>query len=210
MAQAMTQAFDLAPKKWPKQARSRATFDALVEACTLVLPRLGYAGTTTNHIADAAGVGIASLYEYFPGKDAIIARVIEAMNARLLTDLAKAAFALKDLPKEQLMEAWLNAIYLCLLKEQNILRVLTQEVPYHDQVSQAQNLPERLMAFSELLEYGALDVLPKKQSKASMYLIVHLVVSSLTHLVIHPPEELETDEVISELSKRLNHWVFSP
>ena len=205
----MTQAFELTPKKWPKQARSRATFDALVEACTLVLPKLGYAGTTTNHIADAAGVGIASLYEYFPGKDAIIARVIENMNARVLTELAKAALALKDLPKEHLMEVWLNAIYACLLKEQAILRVLTLEVPYNDQVSQAQHLPERLMSFSELLEYGALDVLPKKQSKASMYLIVHLVVSSLTHLVIQPPEDIASEDVIEELSKKLNHWVFS-
>lgn len=65
------------------------------------------------------------------------------------------------------------------------------------------------MAFSESPEYGALDVLPNK-SKASMYLIVHLVVSSLTQLGIHPPEQLDTQEVIEELSKRQNHRVFSP
>ena len=51
----MSQPFDLTPKKLPKQARSRATFDAVVDACALVLPQQGYAGTTTNHIAEAAG-----------------------------------------------------------------------------------------------------------------------------------------------------------
>ena len=54
------------------QRRAQLTFDALVEACARLLPELGYAGVTTNHVAEAAGVGIASLYEYFPGKDAIV------------------------------------------------------------------------------------------------------------------------------------------
>lgn len=46
-------------------------------------------------------------------------------------ELAKATFALKDLPKEQLMEAWFNAVYLCLFKQQNSRRVLTLEVQYN-------------------------------------------------------------------------------
>ena len=79
---------DFAPKKIPAQRRSRDTFEALVEACTRLLPEQGYAGTTTNHIADRAGVGIASLYEYFPGKDAIVAQVAERLVQRVLARLA--------------------------------------------------------------------------------------------------------------------------
>ena len=48
----------------------------------------------------------------------------------------------------------------------------------------------------------------KKQSKASMYLIVNLVVSSLSQLVINPPSYLNPEEVIEELSERMNQWVF--
>ena len=55
--------FALRPRKLPAQRRSQQTFDAIVEAGTQLLPLLGYAGTTTNHIAERAGVNIASLYE---------------------------------------------------------------------------------------------------------------------------------------------------
>ena len=72
-----SQPIDFAPKKLPSQQRSRETFEAVIGACTWLLPRRGYAGTTTNHIAERAGVNIASLYEYFPGKDAVVAQVAE-------------------------------------------------------------------------------------------------------------------------------------
>jgi AcrR family transcriptional regulator len=60
------QAREFAAKKLPSQRRSRATVDALVEACTWLLPRRGFAGTTTNHIAARSGVSFASLYDYLP------------------------------------------------------------------------------------------------------------------------------------------------
>lgn len=40
------------PKKLPRQARSRQTFDAIVEACAQLLVTNGYGALTTNHIAE--------------------------------------------------------------------------------------------------------------------------------------------------------------
>ena len=158
----MPQSFDLQAKKQPSQARSKATFKALVEACTLILPKRGYAGTSTNHIAETAGVGIASLYEYFPGKDAIIALAIEEMNKRILNELAQTALALSKTPKEKIMKQWLYGIYHCLKKEQDFLRVTLLEVPFSEHINQEQGLAQQLIHFSELLEQGAANVLPKK------------------------------------------------
>lgn len=44
---------------------------AIQGAAARVLRRRGYAGASTNHIAEAAGVSIGSVYEYFRDKDAI-------------------------------------------------------------------------------------------------------------------------------------------
>src|SRR5215472_18972509 len=65
----------LSPKKKPRQERSRATVEALLEATTDILIREGYTKLTTNRIAERAGVNIASLYQYFPGKEAIVAEL---------------------------------------------------------------------------------------------------------------------------------------
>jgi AcrR family transcriptional regulator len=65
----------LAPRKTPTQERSRATVDALVQATADLLVRDGYEKLTTNRVAERAGVNIASLYQFFPGKEALVAEV---------------------------------------------------------------------------------------------------------------------------------------
>ncbi len=67
----------------PRQQRAIATVDAIIEAGFISLARHGLAGTTTRHIADIAGIGVGSLYEYFENKEAIYA----AMHNRFVADL---------------------------------------------------------------------------------------------------------------------------
>ena len=45
---------------------------ALLEAAAQVLEREGLDGATTDRIAARAGVSVGSLYQYFPGKEAIV------------------------------------------------------------------------------------------------------------------------------------------
>src|SRR5262249_55124463 len=61
--------------KRPRQERSRFTVEAILEAAAEILVRDGYERLTTNRIADRAGVNVASLYQYFPGKEAIVAEL---------------------------------------------------------------------------------------------------------------------------------------
>jgi AcrR family transcriptional regulator len=64
------------PRKRPRQERARATVDAILQATAYILRRRGYAELTTNGIAEKAGVNIASLYQYFPNKEAILAELL--------------------------------------------------------------------------------------------------------------------------------------
>jgi len=80
------------PRKTASQARSRATVDALVEATARILVRDGYEGASTNRIAAEAGVSIGSLYQYFPGKAALVAAVVERHNEALMR-VVRAALA---------------------------------------------------------------------------------------------------------------------
>ena len=58
-------------RKHPKQRRAMATVTAILDAAARILVESGYATASTNRIAERAGVSIGSLYEYFPGKEAI-------------------------------------------------------------------------------------------------------------------------------------------
>lgn len=73
-------------RKQPVQERSRRTVDRILDAAARIFSERGYSATTTNHVAEAAGISIGSLYQYFPNKDALLV----ALEERHL-DVARAA-----------------------------------------------------------------------------------------------------------------------
>lgn len=65
-------ATDLDLRRAPLQSRGQATFEHILDATAKLLDRLGLEGVNTNTIAKAAGVNIATLYQYFPNKQAVL------------------------------------------------------------------------------------------------------------------------------------------
>ncbi|KRE94956.1 TetR family transcriptional regulator [Frateuria sp. Soil773] len=65
----------VAPRKHPRQTRSEHLVAAILEAAVRVLEREGAARFTTARVAEAAGVSVGSLYQYFPNKQAILFRL---------------------------------------------------------------------------------------------------------------------------------------
>jgi AcrR family transcriptional regulator len=59
-------------RRRPRQARSRATLDAILEATARILERRGVGAFTTNQVAERAGVSIGTLYQYFADKEAVL------------------------------------------------------------------------------------------------------------------------------------------
>lgn len=65
------------PRKVARQSRARGTIDEIIQASAQIVSRHGLERLTTNHIAERAGVSVGSLYQYFPGKDAVLHALIE-------------------------------------------------------------------------------------------------------------------------------------
>ena len=78
-------------RKEPRQARSRATTDAMLDAAARILGDRGWAGLTTNAVAETAGVSIGSLDQYFPNKLALIEAVRRRHFDEVLAVLRAAA-----------------------------------------------------------------------------------------------------------------------
>ena len=117
------------PRKRPRQARSRATVDSVLEATARVLVKRGFDGLTTNLVADEAGVSIGSLYQYFPNKAALVGALIEkhvdAMQSLALAELTRVA----QLPMPEAIRSVIDAMIRAHAVSPELHRVLTEQVP---------------------------------------------------------------------------------
>jgi AcrR family transcriptional regulator len=117
------------PRKRPRQDRSRATVDSILEATARVLVKRGFDGLTTNLVAEAAGVSIGSLYQYFPNKAALVGALIEKhvedMTQLALSELTRVA----QLPAREAIRSVIEAMIRAHAVQPELHRVLTEEVP---------------------------------------------------------------------------------
>lgn len=61
----------------PQQSRSQDLVDRLLDSAAALFAEVGYEATTTNAIAEKAGVSIGSLYRYFPDRKAVLSALAE-------------------------------------------------------------------------------------------------------------------------------------
>jgi AcrR family transcriptional regulator len=117
------------PRKQASQERSRATVDALVEATARILVREGFDKASTNRIAEAAGVSIGSLYQYYPSKEALVAAVIERHNRDLMQIVRTALAEIADLPLAEAVRRIVAAAVDAHRLDPRLHRVLAEQIP---------------------------------------------------------------------------------
>jgi AcrR family transcriptional regulator len=70
-------------RKLPTQARSRARVASILKAAEELLGEVGYDGLSTNLVAERADVPVGSIYQFFDGKDDIVAALVEQFQDRI-------------------------------------------------------------------------------------------------------------------------------
>jgi AcrR family transcriptional regulator len=116
-------------RKEPSQARSRSMVATIVQATTRVLLKEGYEACTTNRVAEAAGVSIGSVYQYFPNKEALVVAVMERYQAGLHEALVARLAELADADLETAVRGMVSALLEVPLLQPRLYRVLLEQVP---------------------------------------------------------------------------------
>jgi AcrR family transcriptional regulator len=127
-------------RKAPQQARSRFTIDAILDAAAHILGERGWAGLTTNRVAEAAGASIGSLYQYFPNKMALIEAVRRRHFEEVLAVLRAAAE--DQTPRKRRIAALVDGMIAVHSRYPAAHRVLLEEVPRHEDTRDVHDLFE--------------------------------------------------------------------
>lgn len=204
----MTSSMITRERKTPRQARSRATVDILLDATALLLIEDGHARATTNRIAERAGVSVGSLYQYFPNRAALVA----ALTYRIETEISRTIILALSKAEERDLRGFMNfGLHTVVNSHASVLslqRILTEISPHHAVV------PPPIEVFSpwqdmlrDILAVHANELRSDFDIEAGCFFIPRMVGSAIDAAIVSRPSAFANGELERELSTMLMNYL---
>jgi len=177
--------------------------ESILSAAARVFVREGYARASTNRIAAAAGISVGSLYQYFPGKDAIAVALLRRHRARVVETVAR---HLADI-EEASLEVRVRELFKALLEAQGLdpglHRVLIEQVLRTSARGEMIGFEDRLEAVViEKLRDAREDILTTDLELAAFVLVRTVI--ALTHAaVVDRPDYARDPRLVHEVTRMI-------
>ena len=181
------------PRKLASQERSRLTVEALIEATARILTKDGYDRASTNRIAEAAGVSIGSLYQYFPSKEALVAGVIDRHTQGVLQVVRNALLKVAMRPIEEAARELVRVMIDAHRVNPKLHRVLAEQVPRVGRLDNIQAIDREAYALVRAYLEAHRDELGTVDTDMAAFVCVTSV-EALTHAAVMHRREVLSDE----------------
>ncbi|MCH8541947.1 MAG: TetR/AcrR family transcriptional regulator [Alcanivorax sp.] len=195
-------------RKVPRQPRAVRTVERIISATGTLLQRDGLAQITTNRVAEEANVNIASLYQYFPDKQALLSALLQRYRldlARVLNDMLD---SLGEASVEDSTRLWAQAaighyrqhsgLLGELLKHQNMLADLPEARDFEHHLMEA--MRRFLMRQRSRLQVSDLD--------RAIFVIFHACTAILARHVMDPAPYYSDEDVVEELTCLIARYLY--
>lgn len=198
------------PRKMPSQGRSRETVDTLLEATARVLIHDGYEGTSTNKIAQKAGVSIGSLYQYFPNKESLIAGLIDRHYDEMVEICKSAISKFGSAPLADMIRETVKAMVTMHAVNPRLHKVLKEQVPRIGKLKKLNELHKETMRLikAELLKRS--DEISVKDPEFAAFLLVETVDALLHSALVLKRDAWNVDMVVEEITSLLLSYLSRP
>jgi AcrR family transcriptional regulator len=183
------------PRKIASQERSRSTVEALLEATARILKKDGYDQASTNRIAAVAGVGIGSLYQYFPSKEALVATVVERHTQALLQVARERFLEAAAQPIERSMRELVAAGIDAHRVDAKLHRVLSEEMPHTARLANVDAVQQTSQEFLRSYLAAHRDEIGIADLDLAAFILV-TTVEALTHSAVLRRSDLLTHEKV--------------
>jgi AcrR family transcriptional regulator len=174
---------ELKPRKLPRQTRSRASFDAILDGCARVLERGGYESLTTNAVASAAGVGIGTLYDFFPNREAIVVALAEQRLARLASQVKQGIGEAEGLDASAGLDLLIRRIVRAVAADRALYRVLLREAVFVRDSRETRRALESFFELAQLASRQARGRLELRDPPADVWLIGRMLAHAVLEIV---------------------------
>lgn len=193
------------PRNSPRQQRSRETYERVLDVAAKTFEERGYTGTTTNKVAEAAGISIGTLYHYFPDKDALLYSLAERHLAGARESMMAVFARLRESAPglEESLRAGIEVNVRLHVEEPQLHRLLYDSAPRSEELLKRLRAANAAIADEVERHFERLDV-----AKTNRKLVASMVVSGIeaqVHAAIIDAREPVECELLIETLTRL--WV---
>jgi AcrR family transcriptional regulator len=192
---------DFKPKKWPRQARSKASFDAMIEAAAQLLSAAPYDELTTNRIAERAGVSIGTLYEFFPNKETIVAVLAARRMDRLVANLQGALPATAGLGAYEGVAHILNVAVSGMAAERDLYHALLRQIPFVPLLPEVRAARAAQVNFAQMIRVRAGDALNLPAPEDDAWLISQMLNNAILEIAFLDVDAKTRTKLTSELAR---------
>lgn len=198
------------PRKQPIQSRSKATVETILDAAARVLIDKTYDHATTNEIAECAGIGIGSLYEYFPGKEAVFAALIHRLNVQMYAAMKDHIGEVGGLSARELIGRVVEARIRGVLVSPELYAALRDQIPHDITSTQTDSFISDFHQFSlRMLQSFGPQIRPKAPELVAD-VVMRAMYAIVEDLVIHDPQKLHDEAYIEELKYLMTRYLLEP
>jgi AcrR family transcriptional regulator len=190
-------------RKTPRQARARATVDAILMAAAHILKSDGPEQMTTNRIAELAGVSIGSLYQYFPNKQAVVAALRERHDDYYDAEVRD---RIEQVAGRGLRPAVSEMLH-------RMVEVHAQDIALNSELRgelhplDAEQEADFKRMLMDYLEENAADLRPIPDRELTAFIVMRALEFMIHGIALDEPERLQSPHYADELTELLVRFV---
>ncbi len=199
-----------APRKQPRQLRARQTVQRLLQAAADLIEEQGLEALTTNRIAEQAGVNIASLYQYFPHKDAIVAALVESWLQEVTRTLGAMLDLRMTMPIAESTRLWCQAGLAWFRQRPALLALLLRVRERPEDWPAARQLEFRLMEIMRRFLLPRRDTLATPDLDLGIQIAYTAAASVLVRQLADPAPYYRDEQIIDEVVRLMTGYFEGP
>ncbi|MET8147129.1 TetR/AcrR family transcriptional regulator [Actinoplanes sp. NPDC049668] len=183
-------------RKTPQQRRSRDMIDRLLVAAAQVLEERGYAGLSTNRVAERAGVSVGSLYRYFVDKNELIEELRARSSADVLGDLTQALTAAVAMPARDGVRHVLAVLVRALKRHRAVTAAMIDEAPLGAHGNILPEVERQLAQVTRIFVAVHAPDLEPAEAEARIHLAMGVALNACLRIALQPPPGVTEERLI--------------
>lgn len=186
-------------KKQPSQPRARRTVERIITATGELVMEQGLEALTTNRVAEQANVNIATLYQYFPHKQALLSALVQTHMHDLTRSLNTLLEGLGDVSVAESTRLWATLGIQYFRQNDSLLSMLIQSQHALTTLPEGKEFERRLLDAMHRFLSRQRDQLRVENLDRAIYVSLHACTAILSRHLLEPVPYYKDEEIVEEV-----------